>query len=71
MLLARPPGTGTKLHTLYTAYASATPPVHIMMLGRSTFGKMLNALYNNIGPHKNGECTVSGLYLLRKEASIR
>ena len=58
--------TGTKLHTLYTAYASATPPVHMMILGRNTFGKMLSALWPNIGPHRNGAATISGLYLLRK-----
>jgi hypothetical protein len=63
--------TGTKLEALYSAYASATPPVHMRILGKILFGKMLNAVYHNIGPHKNGACTVSGLYLLRKEAGIR
>ena len=58
--------TGTKLEALYAAYVSTAPPVHAKILGRNTFGKMLNAVYNNIGPHKNGAATISGLYLLRK-----
>ena len=57
--------SGTKLHTLYAAYASATPPVHTKLLGKILFGKMLNAAFPNIGPHKNCACTVSGIYLLR------
>ena len=32
---------------------------------QATLAKMLNAIFPNIGPHKNGACTVSGLYLLR------
>ena len=61
----REKNTGTKLEALYRAYVSATHPVHAKMLGRNTFGKMLNAVWPNIGPHKNGACTISGLYLLR------
>jgi hypothetical protein len=57
--------TGTKLEALYAAYISATPPVHARVLGKTTFGKMLSAVYAGIGPHRNGACTVSGLYLLR------
>jgi hypothetical protein len=61
----REKGTGTKLEALYTAYATAVPPVHTKALGKTTFGKMLSAVYLGIGPHRNGACTVSGLYLLR------
>ena len=57
--------TGTKLNALFSAYASATPPVHQKLLGKTTFGKMLGAVYPGIGPHKNGANTVNGLYLLR------
>jgi hypothetical protein len=63
--------TGTKLEALYSAYVSTAPPVHTKLLGKILFGKMLNAVFPNVGPHKNGACTVSGLYLLRNEASIR
>jgi hypothetical protein len=57
--------TGTKLEALYTAYTSANPPVHQKLLGKTTLGKLLGTVYPGIGPHKNGACTVSGLYLLR------
>jgi phage/plasmid-associated DNA primase len=57
--------TGTKLEALYAAYTACMPPVHAKVLGRNTFGKMLSAVWPNIGPHKNGACTVSGLYLIR------
>jgi hypothetical protein len=60
--------TGTKLEGLFGVYTSATPPVHQNLLGKTTFGKMLSAVYPGplaIGPHKNGAGTVSGLYLLR------
>jgi hypothetical protein len=57
--------TGTKLEALFGVYTSATPPVHQKLLGKTTFGKMLSAVYPGIGPHKNGAGTVSGLYLLR------
>ncbi len=57
--------TGTKLMTLYAAYTTAVPSVHAKMLGRNTFAKMLNAVYQNIGPHNNTTNTVSGIYLLR------
>jgi hypothetical protein len=56
---------GTKLEPLYTAYATSAPPVHAKPLGKILFAKMLNSVFPNIGPHKNGACTVSGLYLLR------
>jgi hypothetical protein len=57
--------TGTKLEALYAAYAAASPPVHAKVLGKIMFGKMLNVAFPNVGPHKNGACTASGLYLLR------
>jgi hypothetical protein len=57
--------SGTKLDALYTAYTTAAPPVHAKLLGKILFGKMLNAVFPNIGPHKNSACTVSGIYLLR------
>ena len=59
---------GTKLESLYTAYVTSAPPVHARVLGKTTFGKMLNSLFPNIGPHKNRACTVSGLYLLRRRS---
>ena len=57
--------TGTKLEALHTAYTLAAPPVHAKVLGKNTFGKMLNSVFPNIGPYKNTTCTVSGIYLLR------
>ena len=57
--------TGTKLEALHTAYTLAAPPVHAKVLGKTTFGKMLNSVFPNIGPHKNSACTVSGIYLVR------
>ena len=57
--------SGTKLEVLYAAYTLAAPPVHAKVLGKILFGKMLNTVFPNVGPHKNGACTVSGLYLLR------
>ena len=56
---------GTKLEALYAAYASCVPPVHAKALGKILLAKLLNAVYPNIGPHKNTNHTVSGLYLLR------
>jgi hypothetical protein len=56
--------SGLRLEALYTAYTNAQPPVHAKLLGRNTFGKMLNSVYPNIGPHKNSSSTVF-LYLLR------
>jgi hypothetical protein len=61
----RDKNTGTKLEALYAAYAAASPPVHDKVLGKIMFAKMLNVAFPNVGPHKNGACTVSGLYLLR------
>ena len=57
--------TGTKLEALFSAYASATPPVHQKPLGRNKFAQLLSAVYVGIGPHKNTASTVTGLYLLR------
>ena len=57
--------TGIKLETLYVAYTTCVPPIHQKVLGKILFGKMLNAVYPNIGPHKNMNHTASGLYLLR------
>jgi hypothetical protein len=34
-------------------------------MGKILFAKMLNAVFPNIGPHKNSNHTVSGIYLLR------
>ena len=55
---------GTKLEALHTAYTTSVPPVHTKVLGKILFGKMLNAVYANVGPHRH---TTSGmlLYLLR------
>ena len=57
--------TGTKLETLFGAYASANPPVHLRLLGRNKFAAMLNSIFPNIGPYRNTTNTVSSLYLLR------
>ena len=58
--------TGTKLERLFAAYTSASPPVHERKLGKILFGKMIQGIYQGIGPHKNAASTVSGLYLLRE-----
>ena len=57
--------TGSKLEALHPTYATAVPQVHAKLMGKTTFGKMLSAVYPGVGPHRNGACTVSGLYLLR------
>ena len=57
--------SGTKLDALFSAYASATLPVHQKVLGRNKFAQLLSAVYPGIGPHKNTSSTVRGLYLLR------
>jgi len=57
--------TGTKLEALYSAYTTATPPVHQKILGRNKFAQMMNSVYPGIGPHRNGANTVNGLYLAR------
>jgi hypothetical protein len=57
--------SGTKLEALYAEYLAAAPPVHAKPLGRNTFAKLLSSVYPNVGPHKNLNHTVSGLYLLR------
>lgn len=56
---------GTKLEALHSAYVRARPPVHTRQLGKINFARMLSTVWPGIGPHKNGACTVSGLYLLR------
>ena len=57
--------TGSKLEALYGAYVSTAPPVHTKPLGRNKFAAMLSAVYPNIGPHRNKESTIKGLYLVR------
>ncbi len=57
--------SGTKLHALYAAYFSATPPVHFKILGRNTFARMLGSIYPGVGPHRNLANTATGIYLLR------
>ena len=56
--------TGTKLEALYTAYTTSTPPVHAKLLGKILFAKMLNAVFPNVGPHRNTASTAWN-YLLR------
>jgi len=56
--------TGIKLETLYVAYTTCVPPIHQKILGKILFGKMLNAVYPNIGPHKNSAGS-SLMYLLQ------
>jgi hypothetical protein len=56
--------SGTKLEALYAAYTAAQPPVHTKLLGKILFGKMLNAVFPNVGPHKNTGSTCF-IYLLR------
>jgi hypothetical protein len=36
---------GTKLERLYAAYITMAPPVHTKALGKTPFGKMLNAVF--------------------------
>ena len=55
---------GIKLETLYVAYTTCVPPIHQKVLGKILFGKMLNAVYPNIGPHKNSAGS-SLMYLLQ------
>ncbi len=57
--------SGTKLEVLYAAYTLAAPPVHAKVLGKILFGKMLNAVFPNIGPHRNTTNTVCSIYLVR------
>ena len=56
--------TGSKLDALYTAYTTCVPPIHAKLLGKILFGKMLNAIYPNIGPHRD-TCSSMWIYLLR------
>ena len=60
----REKNAGTKLETLYTAYTSMVPPVHTKMLGRNHFAKMIESIYQGVGPHR-GENGTRGIYLLR------
>jgi hypothetical protein len=55
--------SGMKLGDLFCAYVMAG--VHADPVGKITFAVMLKSLYPGIGPHKNAQSTVSGLYLLR------
>jgi hypothetical protein len=57
--------TGTKLSVLYSAYASANPPVHLRLLGRNTFAAMLSSVFANIGPYRNTANTIKSIYLVR------
>ncbi len=57
--------TGTKLDVLYSAYTASSPPVHQKSLGKIKFAQMLSGVYPGIGPHRNSDNTVSGLFLLR------
>jgi hypothetical protein len=57
--------SGTKLEALYTAYTTATPPVHQRPLGKIKLAQMLGAIFSGVGPYRNSAGTVSGLYLLR------
>ncbi len=54
---------GTKLEALYAAYTLAAPPVHAKVLGKILFGKMLNTVFPNIGPHRT-TTGASEVYLL-------
>jgi hypothetical protein len=56
--------SGTKLEVLYAAYTAASPPLHSKVLGKILFGKMLNAVYPHIGPHRNTNSS-AWIYLLR------
>ncbi len=56
--------SGSKLEALYTAYATASPPVHTKLLGKILFGRMMNGIYAHVGPYR----TTTGaaeVYLLR------
>ena len=57
--------SGTRLDAIYAAYTTAQPPVHAKVLGKILFGKMLNTVFPNIGPHRNSANTVCSIYLLR------
>ena len=61
----REKSSGTKLEALFGAYTSANPPVHQKSLGKIKFAQLLSAVYPGIGPHRNSDNTVSGIYLLR------
>jgi hypothetical protein len=56
--------TGSKLEALHTAYASAAPPVHQKLLGKTTFGKLLCTVYPGVGPYR-GSAGETGIFLLR------
>lgn len=57
--------TGTKLSVLYSACASANPPVHLRLLGRNTFAAMMSSVFANIGPYRNTANTIKSIYLVR------
>jgi hypothetical protein len=57
--------SGTKLEALYSAYTTATPPVHQKPLGKIKFAQMMGASYQGIGPHRASSGNAGGLYLLR------
>ena len=61
----REKSSGTKLEALHAAYTAASPPVHQRPLGKIKLAQMLSAVYPGIGPHRNSDNTVSGIYLLR------
>jgi hypothetical protein len=54
---------GTKLDKLHGEYARSG--VHARPLGKIKFAQMLSGVYPGIGPHRNSDNTVSGLFLLR------
>ena len=56
--------TGTKLDVLYTAYTTCAPPIHVKVLGKILFARMLIEICPNIGPRKNSAGS-SLMYLLR------
>ncbi len=56
--------SGAKLEALHTTYATAVPQVHARVLGKTTLGRMLVAVYPGIGPHR-GSSGETGLFLLR------
>jgi hypothetical protein len=55
---------GTKLEDLYTAYTAMVPGVHARPLGRNHFARMIESVYQGVGPHR-GENGTRGIYLLR------
>ncbi len=66
---AGPWGGATKLDKLHCEYArSGVHARPLRPLGKIKFAQMLSAVYPGppaIGPHRNSDSTVSGLFLLR------